>query len=662
MFTYPILGGNKLRTIKGKIFLCTCLSIIGIIILILFNFLSSNIVNQARDEKDTLSNAVVHSKDIKYEMANTRQYERQYLRNPSEETVALVTQSMTLVQTDSAKLKIQYEEYPEISKQFEKINQSASAYITNYKELVNLYSINGYSEKEGLLARIHEAGDNLEKASANHNTIREALFNIRLYEKQYISLKDSKVYDSFTLHLQELANRNDVSKPFKEQLTNYASIMGTIASHYQAADNIITQLDAIGRTVEDASKQLDTLVTQEQAAITSTVNKQEANIAYISYGISAFTILTLLIVGYFLARSILNSISKLTSGAKTIGTGDLTYEVDVKQKDEMYQLADTFNQMAQKVKLSLVEVRTSAEKLSASSQHLSAISEETTAQSIEVNTAIQQMATGASRQAIDLEDANLILKNVTDSIESTRQASIEIVHEAQQTKEQGNKGLQTIEVLTNTSEEFLTLSNLLTNQIQEATDKAEAISGIVKTIEEIAENTDLLALNAAIEAARAGEAGKGFSIVAQEVRKLAERSKEESQMIQALILSMNEQMQQLAAHSKRLEEFKNVQNNSVHYTTTAFEKIVSSVAGINTKILNIQSAIKEIMDSNNELVSKLNGIHEISEQNAASAQEINASSDGQLIAINQVNDAAAQLSYIAANLQEVVLQFKLEKN
>ncbi len=646
------------------------MTLAGVIALIAFNLYSSTMQKNVRNEEAILNTAVSQIKDVKYNMATTRKFERQYLRNPQKTSAKLVENNINGVQKQTAELKNEYSEYPEIAANFEKIEKSVIDYSTNFKKLAALYVEMGYSLNEGLNNEINQSGSNVSQLlnQAGNQTLFDEFFILRLLENQYLLTKEQEPYSDYSNRLstfikllEESALTDSQKAEIVTEMDTYQKVLSSIVSAYLKTTSMNLSFDKLGKSVEAAAVDLEKMASQEQEALNLTQQKKIQQLTYSLIGISLLIIIILFLVGTFLLKTINSSITALKSGAEKIGSGDLTHRVSMKHKDEMVAVADTFNVMADRVKESLLEVRNSAEKLSSSSQHLAAISEETSAQSIQVNIAVKQVAVGASQQTSELEESNGIMKNVSNSILGTEKLSKEIQVEAQQTVIEGQEGLKTVESLHNTSEQFLELATHLTRQVQSASEKSHAIASIVGTIQEIAENTDLLALNAAIESARAGDAGRGFSVVAKEVRKLAERSKFEAQTIQNLVQTMNDQMEKLMIEAKKFNEYKNVQSTSVIVTKNAFENIVNHVNRISSKISNVQLSVKEVQDYNNVLAHKLGEIYSISEQSAGSSQEVSASSESQLLAINQVSEAASELSYIAGDLQNVVSQFELEK-
>lgn len=492
--------------------------------------------------------------------------------------------------------------------------------------------------------------------------------NMRLYEQQYLATKQEARYrefikssDTFKAQLAEADLPDSQKNGLLELYNPYVQAMTDLYNNYTASYLFVRNFETISDEVEASVNEVEAAVSDLQAQLQQESNGKLQTIMLLTLIISVLLLIFLSTTGYFLNRKIASSIRSLKDGASKIGEGNFAYRVPITTKDEMADLAVTFNAMAEKVQTSLLKVMEATDKLQSSSQNLAAISEETTAQSTEVNEAIKQVAIGSSEQALHLDESTDILKRVKAAVEQADHLSMEIKSKADHARLVGEDGLTVVKDLHQSSEQFLELANHLTERVQQATKQSQQIHTIVATIQEIAENTDLLALNAAIESARAGEAGRGFAVVAQEVRKLAERSKHEALSIKKLVTEMGNQMSKLSNDALQFNEYRDLQQHSVDQTKTSFEKIAGNVLEINHKVDDVQQAIVQVTQSNKQLEEKLSEVHYISEEAAATSEQVSASSEHQIVAIEQVNEAAISLSDIATELQEEVSQFIVEE-
>ncbi|WP_409289875.1 methyl-accepting chemotaxis protein [Peribacillus sp. SCS-37] len=657
-----------MKTIKAKVRFMLIIAIGSAILLGTFNIISNRLQNSAGIKQLRLNKAVTASKDIKYNMAVTRKFEQQYLREPMSITSEMAVRNNLQVRTKARDLAKEYTDFPDIAALFKKIEKSASDYRTEFLILINMYQEIGYNPSEGLKGKISTAEKNIIEFFAENKSeaLSKQFSELTMFEKQFLITKDEEVYKQFlalsstfeqTVESSELkpVQKKNLLPLFKRFFESTKIMM----ANYFITEDYVESFNKAGTSVENAAYEVDTKVMAAEGELGSSIARQSRMIFLASLLITIILTASLLLAGLYLIRAISRSIASLKRGAEKIGHGDLTARVQKIANDEMGELADTFNFMAEKVYTSLTSVMLSAERLHSSSKSLAAISEETSAQSGEVNEAIRQVAAGASIQTAKLEESNRVIMDAALSIDNSENAARMIAFEAKRTEQEGQSGLVVIEALESVSGSFMELAGHLAGQVEQASRQSLEISGIVGTIQEIADNTNLLALNAAIESARAGDAGRSFSVVADEVRKLAERSKSEAANIQTLITSMNHQMSKLMGEAKKFNEYKEKQSQSVNQTKSAFENIVSSVSSISEKIHAVENSITDVQHANSLLNERMGAVHQISEQSAASSQQVSAASETQRHAISQVNEAAGELSVIASGLQEVVSQFQL---
>ena len=246
-------------------------------------------------------------------------------------------------------------------------------------------------------------------------------------------------------------------------------------------------------------------------------------ISFIVSLISTLVIVTLIIL--INVRQMVRPLLKATDLAQEVAGGNLQVNpLAYNSKDEIGILSKSLDNMLESLRTIIGRIMNIANHVAASSEELSASGEQVGLAAQEVSGAMQNVASGAEEQSAQVEESigyiNTLIKEINDVEENTR-AMVEFANGVMDSIEEGNKSLKdTIEKVVNVKKDFRDVAANINSLVK----LSEEIEAIVDIINGIAGQTNLLALNAAIEAARAGEAGRGFSVVADEIRDLAEES------------------------------------------------------------------------------------------------------------------------------------------
>lgn len=363
---------------------------------------------------------------------------------------------------------------------------------------------------------------------------------------------------------------------------------------------------------------------------------------------------------FIMARLLVTPILKIVHAAKMIASGDLTAEaIHVKNKDEIRDLAESFNEMTEGLRNVIFKVSTASEQVASSSEELSASAEETAASSEEVAKTINQLAEGASDQAKSSKDisdvAGQIVSNinrVSEHINLVTDSSSRVSDEARQGVEEAKKAIEKIQSIQAVTEESSEKVRILGN-------KSAEIGEIISVIKEIAGQTNLLSLNAAIEAARAGEQGKGFAVVAEEIRKLAEQSANSVVEIAELVGSIQYETNQVVDIMSASTEVVMEGVTTVDKAGNSFEQIFEEIKAIAGKLSDVGTATQTIRRDSEGLNASIKNITSIAMESAASSQEISAASEEQSATVEEITRASQDLAVLAQELRMDIARFKI---
>jgi methyl-accepting chemotaxis protein len=210
--------------------------------------------------------------------------------------------------------------------------------------------------------------------------------------------------------------------------------------------------------------------------------------------------------------------------------------------------------------------------------------------------------------------------------------------------------------------EFFVAQELIGNQFDTFNSKLQKVGKVADCIGNIARQTNLLALNASIEAARAGEYGKGFAVVAEEVRKLADGSAQSASDISDMIENLREEsrkvLEAIVESSRSIKEGK----KNVDITASAFQEILKTVLDTERKASSIADLSMMQKDGSEKMVSAIDEIARLADDNAASTEQVSAATEEQLAAMQDMALATKELAQLAEELMAVVERFQVDHN
>ncbi|WP_423227605.1 methyl-accepting chemotaxis protein [Paenibacillus filicis] len=366
-----------------------------------------------------------------------------------------------------------------------------------------------------------------------------------------------------------------------------------------------------------------------------------------------------IVIGYLLARMIGRPLIQLRNLMKEGEQGNLRVRMAVKGQDEIGQLSVSFNEMMEKITQLVQQTNVSAQEVLGTAGELSEASKKTAMSAKDIAVATEEIATGASSLAVESERGNELTHSIGMQMQSVVSANVIMGTAAGEVQTSSKQGITYMNELIGKTNETESMTRSMVEKVDNLKESTRSIVKILDVLGNISKQTNILSLNATIEAARAGAAGKGFMVVADEIRKLADQSRQSIAIVGQITEKIQNEIEETVQVLSKAYPIFQEQIASVKEADTIFKQVDAQMGGFIERLSEVTESISQLETSQLVLNESMTNVSAVAEESSATSQEVASLSTEQLSISNGLVRLSDKLEELSNSLKQSLSKFQV---
>ena len=629
----------------------------GVAILAVFSFLSIYMINlYGTSRLDAVMESYISVQNLEIHMLEMRRSEKDFMSRKETRYLGLVDKSAQEILDE---LDILSREAAWASEQWAQMRSLVQQYQAHFRSLAEGMQRQGLTENQGLEGELRNAIHAVEELilKDTDDSLKAQMLTLRRREKDFILRGDAKYVDQFRKDMVAMVALVDKSAHFPGESRNKVqALLATYARSFDAYAAAHAQTVSTEKEMRGVVHKIEPLLEQTSKQTEARKIEQERVITFVVLG--CLTLFSLVILGIIAAviRSVLVPLGQLRECSGKVAAGDydscslfeFTGELELFRQDMSNMVVSLKTSMAQadaksreaeeearkaheamqEASLAQQDAQARTDAMLVAARKLQQVVEVTASASEELSAQIEHSSRGADRQASRVAETATAMEEMTATVLHVARNAAEAADSSAAARTRAEEGARIVTQVVDGIDRMQERTLALKADMGALGAQAEGIGQIMGVISDIADQTNLLALNAAIEAARAGEAGRGFAVVADEVRKLAEKTMVATKEVGAAVAGIQQGTR------------KNIEN---------VEQSVAAISQTTDLARRSGATLGEIVAMVEGSAAQVHAIATASEQQSAASEEINR-------AIEQIAGISAETSQAMAQATEAIVE------